>query len=356
MASCRISSSPAWTSRWTRPSGRRSRCSATSQPDCVIENLTLPVLYEAPLMLERRPISSDIVCRELHLALRPVRPDRLERRCWQRIAAAQAPREHRAWWASTPGCTTLIFPWRRPCPTRAMRTARRCTSSGWTAEELNAETLRDDILRECDGILVPGGFGGPRHRGYDPCRPLCPRATAIPYFGICLGMQIAVIEYRTQHAAAMRTRIPLSSIPTARTTVIDLMPDQQGNLTKGRHHAPGRLPLLVSSRARVMAQAYGAEADPASGTATAMSSTTSTAPRSSEAGLVHRGHLAGRPAGGGGGAAAATAFMSACSTIPSSKAVPTAPIRCSAPLWRTRCVTRTRTNKRAYCGRRGVVL
>lgn len=43
------------------------------------------------------------------------------------------------------------------------------------AEEVNPYTA-DDILRECDGILVPGGFGDRGIEGYGPCRPLCPHA------------------------------------------------------------------------------------------------------------------------------------------------------------------------------------
>lgn len=61
------------------------------------------------------------------------------------------------------------------------------------AEEVNPYTA-DDILRECDGILVPGGFGD---RGIEGMVHAChyARTQGKPYFGICLGMQIAVIEY-----------------------------------------------------------------------------------------------------------------------------------------------------------------
>ncbi len=62
------------------------------KPDCVIENLTVPVLYEAPLMLERSHLS-DIVCRELHLTAPCDLTDWNE--MLARIARAQAQREHR---------------------------------------------------------------------------------------------------------------------------------------------------------------------------------------------------------------------------------------------------------------------
>ena len=69
------------------------------KPDCVIENLTVPVLYEAPLMLERSHLS-DIVCRELHLDCPPC-----DLTDWNEMLARIAAPS----WASTPSCTMRIF-------------------------------------------------------------------------------------------------------------------------------------------------------------------------------------------------------------------------------------------------------
>ena len=68
------------------------------------------------------------------------------------------------------------------------------------SEKINESNVRE-TLRDIDGILVPGGFGS---RGIDGkvCAAKYAREEKIPYFGICLGMQIAVIEF-ARNAAAM---------------------------------------------------------------------------------------------------------------------------------------------------------
>ena len=66
------------------------------------------------------------------------------------------------------------------------------------SEEINDSTV-DKLLGEVDGIILPGGFGA---RGVEGmiCAANYARTQGIPYFGICLGMQIAVYELRTQRA------------------------------------------------------------------------------------------------------------------------------------------------------------
>ena len=61
-------------------------CSATCAPDCVIENLTLPSLYECPLMLESQTVWTTVVCRQLQLETPP--SDLTE---WKEHAAAASP-------------------------------------------------------------------------------------------------------------------------------------------------------------------------------------------------------------------------------------------------------------------------
>ena len=66
----------------------------------------------------------------------------------------------------------------------------------------------------------------------------------MPYLGICLGMQIAVIEFCPERAAAIEDANSGEFDPSTRLhPVIDLMPDQNGEHQQGRHPAPGRLPL-----------------------------------------------------------------------------------------------------------------
>jgi CTP synthase len=68
------------------------------------------------------------------------------------------------------------------------------------SEKLEAETC-SDVLAKADGILVPGGFGS---RGVEGkiCAARYARERGVPYFGICLGMQIAVVEF-ARHVAGL---------------------------------------------------------------------------------------------------------------------------------------------------------
>ena len=123
------------------------------------------------------------------------------------------------------------------------------------AEEVNPYTA-DDILRECDGILVPGGFGDRGIEGMVHAAHYA-RTQGKPYFGICLGMQIAVIEYARSmlgYADANSSEFD----PVGAHSVIDLMPDQKALDEKGGTMRLGRYPCVIMPGTR-MAQAYGAE-------------------------------------------------------------------------------------------------
>ena len=105
-----------------------------------------------------------------------------------------------------------------------------------------------------DGILVPGGFGGRGIPGMVLAAKYA-RENGVPYLGICLGMQIAAIEFARDvlgYADADSTEFS----PDTRHPVIDLMPDQQGNLPKGGTMRLGAYPCELAEGSR-MRQVYG---------------------------------------------------------------------------------------------------
>ena len=92
------------------------------------------------------------------------------------------------------------------------------------AEQLNGENSRD-ILKDCNGILVPGGFGDRGIEGKIEAIKYA-RENKVPYFGICLGMQCSVIEYARnvlKYEGANSTEIDKDT----KHPVIDLMLEQQ---------------------------------------------------------------------------------------------------------------------------------
>jgi CTP synthase len=101
----------------------------------------------------------------------------------------------------------------------------------WLESEDIERQGTERVLREMDGILVPGGFGVRGVEGkIDAIRYA--RERHIPYFGLCLGMQCAVIEF-ARHVADIKDANSSEFAPSCSDPVIDLMADQQSVQDKG---------------------------------------------------------------------------------------------------------------------------
>ena len=126
----------------------------------------------------------------------------------------------------------------------------------WIDSETVTEENVDEILGDCDGILVPGGFGSRGIEGMITAARYA-REHAVPYFGICLGMQIAVIEFARHvlgHADANSTEFDENTAHP----VIDLMPDQKHIIDKGGTMRLGAWPCRLAAGSRAE-KAYGTE-------------------------------------------------------------------------------------------------
>ena len=108
-------------------------------------------------------------------------------------------------------------------------------------EALNNKNV-DRILKDVDGVLIPGGFGV---RGIEGKVAACryAREHNIPYLGICLGMQVAVIEY-ARNVLGIEDANSSEFFPEGKHSVIDLMPDQYG-VKMGGTMRLGAYPCLV---------------------------------------------------------------------------------------------------------------
>ena len=125
----------------------------------------------------------------------------------------------------------------------------------WVDSEGLTEETAPSLLKDCAGVIVPGGFGGRGIEGMVAAAAYA-RTHHIPYFGICLGMQVAVIEY-AQHVMGWKDANSSEFDPETGHPVIDLMPDQQGNLPKGGTMRLGAYPCKVQPET-VLACAYQA--------------------------------------------------------------------------------------------------
>ena len=141
-----------------------------------------------------------------------------------------------------------ICPWWRRCTTAYENDAR--VHLRWVDSEQLDDTNVAERLAGADGILVPGGFG---QRGIEGmiCTARWARENGVPYFGICLGMQIAVIE-AARDLCGLQDANSREFSPEAEHCVIDLMADQKGEVPKGGTMRLGAYPcrLRESSRLR----------------------------------------------------------------------------------------------------------
>ena len=210
-------------------------------PDCVIENLTLPILYEAPLMLEKANLSS-IVCRELHIDA-PA-PDLRE---WTAMVE-RVRHQSRSVKIGLVGKYVQLHD-AYLSVAEALRHAGYALDAKVNIEWIDSETVTEEtcdaLLAPLDGILVPGGFG---QRGIEGMilAARYAREHHKPYFGICLGMQIAVIEY-ARHAAGLERANSHEFDECTPHPVIDFMPGQSDEIDKGGTLRLGSYPCEVQS-------------------------------------------------------------------------------------------------------------
>ena len=217
--------------------------------DCVVENITLPVLYEAPMMLEEQNFSS-IVCRELHLECPP--PDLTE---WEQLIETIK--------GSTKETTIALVGKYVKLHDAYLSVAEALYHAGyangakvqikWIDSETITEKNVKEVLEGCDGILIPGGFG---NRGVEGkvITANYARVHNVPYLGICLGMQIAVMEY-ARNVLGYEGATSSEFDAEAKYPVIDLMEDQYERHAKGGTMRLGAYPCKIQEDS-MMARAY----------------------------------------------------------------------------------------------------
>ncbi len=192
------------------------------EPDCVIEDSNVDILYEAPIMLEKSNFTA-IVSRELGLNDNP--PDL---KFWNEML----DKAHRRDKTVTIG---LVGKYIKMFDTY-LSIVEALTHAGiyngakidlrWIdSEKITADTAVEE-LKDCDGIIVPGGFGDRGVEGMIEAARYC-RENDLPYFGICLGMQIAVIEF-ARNVAGLKDAHSREFDPLSRNKVIDIMEGQAG--------------------------------------------------------------------------------------------------------------------------------
>ncbi len=209
------------------------------EKDCVIENTTLESLYEVPLMFEEQNVA-DLVCRKLGLEER--KPDLDE---WRRMVdnirtakdhvrialVGKYVQLHDAYLSVSEAVTHAGFE------------NHAKVDIDWIDSETLDPSKLDELFRDVDGIIVPGGFGG---RGIEGMIEVAnyARTHRIPYLGICLGMQIAAIAF-ARGVLGYDDANSYEFDPNSQHTIIDFMEDQNDSIRKGGTMRLGAYPCAI---------------------------------------------------------------------------------------------------------------
>ncbi len=220
--------------------------------DCVMENSTVPVLYEVPLMLEKSNFS-EIVCRELGIKNTVCKLDE-----WtalvEKIKAVKEEIKigiigkyvqlHDAY-------ISVV---------ESLKHAGYANGVNVTIEWIDSEDITRDtvknLLKECKGIVVPGGFGNRGVEGKIEAVRYA-RENNLPFLGICLGMQVAVIEYG-RNVLGLKNANSREFDELTQNPVIDLMSNQVGIQSKGGTMRLGSYPCKVDKNSKLY-ELYGSE-------------------------------------------------------------------------------------------------
>ena len=224
-------------------------------PDAVIQNLTARSIYEVPMLMEEQGLDT-IVLRKLAMEDKPK-----DMQGWHDMVARILKKYDKKVTIAVVGKYVALQD-AYISITESLRHAAVANETEldihWVnAEEIEADdTDMDKVMAGVDGILVPGGFGNRGIEGKIKAIQYA-REHKIPFFGICLGMQCAVIEF-ARHVCGMADANSSEFNPNSAHPVIDLMPEQIDVEDLGGTMRLGLYPCKVYP-ATLTSKAYNAE-------------------------------------------------------------------------------------------------
>ena len=206
---------------------------------CVIQNKTLPSLYEVPFMLEEQNLA-DIVCEKTGLEIR--KPDLSE---WQQVVDNIK--------ASTKPVNIALVGKYVALHDAYLSVSEALYHGGfenhakvniqWIDSQGLENANLDEVFKDTDGIILPGGFGD---RGIEGMISVAnyARNKQIPYLGICLGMQIAAIAF-ARDVLGFDDANSYEFDSESKHTIIDFMEDQSNDIRKGGTMRLGSYPCSL---------------------------------------------------------------------------------------------------------------
>ena len=217
----------------------------------VLQNLDVEYLYEAPLAMEKENLAK-VACECLHLEC----PDP-DLKDWEAMVDALRHPDKNIKIALVGKYTALHDAY--ISVVEALKhggiASRATVDIKWIDSELLSAENASKLLSDVSGILIPGGFGSRGVEGMIAAAKYA-RENRIPYLGLCLGMQVAIIEF-ARHVCGFRDAHSVELDPNTTHPVIALMPDQSGVEDIGGTLRLGSYPCILDETSKAYA-VYGA--------------------------------------------------------------------------------------------------
>ncbi len=221
------------------------------EPDSVIEGRDVETIYEMPLILRKQRLDQ-IVMQKLNIqAKEPALSD------WEELVQRIKNPKHTVRIGICGKYTDLLDAYKsiRESFIHAGAENEAKVELKWVAAEDVEKEGADTHLSDVDGLLVPGGFGERGIEGMIKAIQYA-RENKLPFFGICLGMQTAIIEY-ARHVVGWKDANSTEFKKTAHS-VIDIMPGQKNVKEKGGTMRLGAYICMLQKGTKAY-QAYGTE-------------------------------------------------------------------------------------------------
>lgn len=216
--------------------------------ECVIENNNCDILYAVPMMLKDEGLDNVVIRK---LGLECGEPDLTD---WENMLDALRNPVQTVKIAMVGKYVELHDSY--ISVNEALKHGGIETNSAVDIHWIDSETLEDDvnideILGDMDGVLVPGGFGS---RGIEGKIKACnyARTHNIPYLGICLGMQIAIIEF-ARNVLGLDGANSAEINPETKYPVIDILPEQKNVEEMGGTMRLGKYPCVINPNSKAFA-------------------------------------------------------------------------------------------------------
>lgn len=206
---------------------------------CVLQNLDVPYLYEAPLAMEKEKLA-DVVLKELHLENKE--PDLTD---WKQMVDLLHNPEHEVTIALVGKYIQLHDAYLSVAESlkHGGIYARTTVNIKWIDSETVTSENVAEIFSDVNGILVPGGFGSRGIEGKITAIKYA-RENNIPFLGICLGMQLSIVEY-ARNVLGYSDAHTVEFDPDTTHPMIHLMPDQNGVVDIGGTLRLGSYPCIL---------------------------------------------------------------------------------------------------------------